>query len=58
MRSWIAASLALGMVVAACDRTQPESVASEAAEAALPEEPSIRYLANEGVSSPSPRGRL
>ena len=49
-RSWIAAAgLALGMVSPSCDRAPPGSVASEAAEPALPEDPSIRYLANEGV---------
>ena len=59
MNAWAAAvGLSVAVVVSGCEHAQPESVASEPVVAARPVEPSIRYLANEGVLLSIPEGTV
>ena len=58
-KDWIAGSVvAVAAVFAGCERAQPESVASEPAGEAQPQDPSVRYLANEGVLLSLPEGTV
>ena len=59
MSAWIAAvGLSLAAAVSGCERAHPESVASEPVVASRQDEPSIRYLANEGVLLSLPEGTV
>jgi L-ascorbate metabolism protein UlaG (beta-lactamase superfamily) len=57
LSAWIAVvGVSLAAVWTGCERTQPESVASQPVVVSRPAEPSIRYLANEGVLLSLPEG--